>query len=156
MILHDVSHTSHSYANSGIQRVVRKIQANLSLKSELKPICFDPYAGYWRELDAGELRPVSTNPDTSYKGGHFNHWSRIQKAKGRVRRYFSSELKARRCADAAFLTAEIFRPSVYSAYSGLFSKLAGPKVAIFVVSRQSPGWVLHSFHDCRTQHIPTD
>lgn len=132
MILHDVTSTSHSAANSGIQRVVREMQASLSAKTEVTPICFDPYAGYWRTLDAAESVLASTGQNTSYQQGVFNRWTRTQKARGVARRFFFGRgLESKATSNSAFLTAEIFRPRVYRHYSELFPRVSGPKVAIF-------------------------
>jgi glycosyltransferase involved in cell wall biosynthesis len=131
MILHDVSHTSHCSANSGIQHVVRRMQASLGLKAEVMPVCFDPYAGFWRMPDSREVKLLSTNCHTKFEGKRFSHWSYTKKARGFALRHFSRGRRLNDIGEAAFLTAEIFSPAVHSQYSTLFPIVTGPKIAVF-------------------------
>ncbi|MFC1680650.1 glycosyltransferase family 4 protein [Pseudomonadota bacterium] len=131
MILHDVSHTSHSSANSGIQHVVRRMQAGLSQKTQVLPVCFDPYAGFWRKLHRGENRLLSIDNNTRFKGKRNIHWSYISKVRGVALRQLSKGLQIDTPGETSFLTAEIFNPVVYAHYSRLFPEMRGPKVAVF-------------------------
>ena len=72
-----------------------------------------------------------TDGSTKFKGGRGDQWSFTRKVKGKVLRHFEKGLEFGDFGEAAFLTAELFSPVVYSRYSSLFSKIRGPKIAVF-------------------------
>ena len=52
MLLLDLSHTSHTQARTGIQRVCRNLHA--ALGAEAAAVTWDPYAACWRPLGSAE------------------------------------------------------------------------------------------------------
>ena len=66
----DLSHTSHTRARTGIQRVARSLTA--ALGPEAAPITFDPWQRIWRSLRAWEksalanTTPTAKRPPTAY------------------------------------------------------------------------------------------
>jgi sugar/nucleoside kinase (ribokinase family) len=53
VLLFDASHTSHTRAQTGIQRVTRALFAELAKVRPATAVCHDPYLGAWRPLGAG-------------------------------------------------------------------------------------------------------
>ena len=51
-LLLDLTHTSHTRARTGIQRVVRALHRELG--NSALAVTFDPYLGGWRPLEAWE------------------------------------------------------------------------------------------------------
>src|SRR5215207_9041119 len=51
-LLLDLSHTSHTRARTGIQRVARSLWENLADRA--LAVTHDPHRGHWRALDAWE------------------------------------------------------------------------------------------------------
>lgn len=124
-LLIDLSHTSHTRARTGVQRVCRALTA--ALGDAAVPITHDPYARGWRPLRAWEhanLRPAgSAAPKRSAR------WPLAARLRGRLRRAFGG-------ADAlpentGLVAPEIFSPVVSAAYPGLFERVSGPRVALF-------------------------
>ena len=70
MLLFDATHTSHTQAQTGIQRVCRSLFAELSITQATTGVCFDPYLMAWRRLEAVELgRLQPGRPSTRSRGG---------------------------------------------------------------------------------------
>lgn len=82
-ILIDVTHTSHCYANTGIQRVTRCLYQNIKLINKIIPICFDKYSKSWRKIDNIEKTLMndfySINTSKKTRGAN---WTLSQKIKG--------------------------------------------------------------------------
>ncbi|MGA2691078.1 MAG: glycosyltransferase [Opitutaceae bacterium] len=126
-LLLDVSHTSHTRARTGIQRVVRSLQGALAARA--LAVCFDPYLGAWRPLEAFEEENLASPRPASRRGAR---WPLSARLKGRLRRLRSGKLPAIPGADyAGVLVPEIFSPEVASALPRLFQASRGPRVALF-------------------------
>lgn len=124
MLLLDATHTSHTRAQTGIQRVVRSLFAALQA---VEPLCFDPYADFWRPLAKSELACLCDRTGAGASRGA--KWSWTQRTAGRLTR-----LTARRPAPPAgdaLVCPELFSPKVAARLPDLFAAVRGPRVAIF-------------------------
>lgn len=128
MLLFDASHTSHTSAQTGIQRVCRTFFAELAGTGPVTPVCYDPHLIGWRPLGAGEeavLRDRSGGAGKS-RGAR---WTLGQKISGATQRWLG-----RRPAlpDArGLICPELFNAKVGSRLPELLGAVRGPRVAIF-------------------------
>lgn len=127
MLLLDATHTSHTRAQTGIQRVTRSLFAELTKTQPTTGVCYDPYLRAWRPLDADELDHLRPDqPATKSRGAK---WSLRQRFAGRVRRLFGSvsELPT----GTGYVCPEIFSPKVAANFPAIFARVRGPRVAVF-------------------------
>ncbi len=127
MLLFDATHTSHTRAQTGIQRVVRALHAELAAAGGGRAVCFDPHLHAWRGLDATELATLGDRTGAGKSRGA--KWTLTQKLAGRVRR-----LAGRRphLGEADGLVCpELFSPKVAAHLPELFARARGPRVALF-------------------------
>ncbi len=124
MYLLDLSHTSHTRARTGIQRVARSLHRELATLELVSPITWDPYAQTWRELAAWEIANLNASAPSSSRGAQ---WPLSAKVRGTLNRYrgLASSLPA----DTGVIIPELFSPKVAKAWPRL--KSIGPRVAIF-------------------------
>jgi len=122
MFLLDLSHTSHTRARTGVQRVTRSLHKTLG--SEATAITWDPYAQQWRELDQNENANLSSNSPAKKRGAKWplstkirGHWHALRGAKHPLP---SAE---------GIIVPEIFSTDVHAALPFLSSQL--PRVALF-------------------------
>ena len=131
-LLLDLSHTSHTRARTGVQRVCRSLRG--ALAGQAVSVCFDPYEGLWRPLVPNEERNLDSTDPAMGRGAQ---WSLAASLRGRMRR-----LKRRQDPLACLppspegspegvLVPEIFSPVVARALPRLFAASAGPRVALF-------------------------
>ena len=133
-LLLDLSHTSHTRAQTGIQRLCRSLHEALRAGPEdVLPVCFDPYESAWRPLRAWERRNLHP-PRGVVAGIRGAQWPLSALLAGRLRRL----LAARRTrgsrpavAGESFVEPEIFSPAVGRMLPGLLAAVPGPRVAIF-------------------------
>lgn len=127
MLLYDATHTSHTRARTGIQRVVRSLHAALAAPGEVQAVCFDPYHRAWRRLRDDEARLLE--PGGVPDGRRGARWSIRQQLAGHVARL------ARRTPvlpDAqGLICPELFSPRVGAHLGALFTRVRGPRIAIF-------------------------
>lgn len=127
MLLLDLTHTSHTPANTGIQRQARGIFGALSQLAATTPVCLDPFASAWRPLDALELQNARGELPAGLSRGA--QWTLPQKLRG-----WSGRLTGRTPAlpaASALVCPEIFSPAVAARQPELFAHCAGPRVAVF-------------------------
>lgn len=124
MYLLDLSHTSHTRARTGIQRVARAIHAELSPSNQTTAVTWDPYARQWRELNAAERGNLQSKSPSSKRGAHWPWSSRLQ---GSWSRRFSSSQPLPKTD--GIIIPEIFSTSVHRAFSQLPPQL--PRFALF-------------------------
>lgn len=127
MLLYDATHTSHTRAQTGIQRVVRSLYAELEKRGRAAPICFDPHQHAWRPLNRDELSALRDCSGAATSRGA--KWSLAQKIAGRTRR-----LVGRRPtlpAAHGLLVPELFGVGVARQLPALLASVRGPRVAIF-------------------------
>jgi glycosyltransferase involved in cell wall biosynthesis len=127
-VLLDLSHTSHTRARTGVQRVARSLDA--ALGEACLPICHDPFEETWRPLEAWELRNLAATDPSRGRG---SRWPLFARLRGRVRRAAGrpSPLDARGSFASGVIFPEIFSGSVGAALPGLFARTKGPRVALF-------------------------
>jgi glycosyltransferase involved in cell wall biosynthesis len=128
MLFYDASHTSHTRARTGIQRVCRSLFAEMESRERMRGVCFDPHLGAWRLLDAGELSALR---DRSARAGQSRgaKWSLAQKLAGHARR-LAGRRPALPVADG-LVCPELFSPKVAAQLPTLFAQVRGPRVALF-------------------------
>ena len=126
-LLLDLTHTSHTRARTGIQRVVRSLRKALAEKAQA--VCFDPYEGAWRPLQPWEERNLSSaNPSK----GRGSHWPLRARILGRLRRMSGrTDSPPAKGGASGVLVPEIFSPQVARSLPRLFAATAGPRVALF-------------------------
>ena len=82
MLLLDLSHTCHTQARTGIQRVSRSLHAGLGATAE--PVTYDPYLRSWRRLAPWERENLAANGSAGVKRGA--HWPWATRFTGKWRR----------------------------------------------------------------------
>jgi glycosyltransferase involved in cell wall biosynthesis len=128
-LLLDLSHTCHTRARTGIQRVSRALRRELGAAAQ--PVTHDPYAGVWRPLALWEEANL-TAPGSAGRRGARWPWS------ARARGWLAAALRAGRPPtierlrpNAGLLVPEVFSPAVAAALPGLLAAADGPAVAVF-------------------------
>lgn len=127
MLLLDATHTSHTRAQTGIQRVTRALFAELGKISPTTGVCHDPYQRVWRELDAGELDHL--RPGQTATGSRGAKWPLHRRLAGHVRRLTGAKA-ALPAADALFCP-ELFSAKASAHLPELFAAVRGPRAALF-------------------------
>ncbi len=129
-LLLDLSHTCHTRARTGIQRVTRSLLAALGHRAIA--VTHDPYRAGWRTLQAWEKANLTATEATGKRGAH---WPLTARLSGRFQRTAN-----RRGAVSAGLATlktsglivpEVFSPPVARALSDLRAATPGPRVALF-------------------------
>lgn len=127
MILIDLSHTSHTRARTGIQRVCRSLRDALPAAGPVTAICHDPYLRAWRPLQSWEEENLASNEAVPGRGAR---WPLHAKLSGR-----GSRLLARRAPALPqgnlLLVPEVFSATAAAALPALDHVVRGPRVAIF-------------------------
>jgi glycosyltransferase involved in cell wall biosynthesis len=130
-ILLDLTHTSHTRARTGVQRVARALFRELS--EEAEAVCFDPFECAWRPLEGWEkLNLASVDPSP----GRGERWPLTARLRGRLRRWRRGSVqlgavKRDGATPKGVIVPEIFSPRVAGALPGLFAASEGPRVALF-------------------------
>jgi glycosyltransferase involved in cell wall biosynthesis len=133
-LLIDLTHTSHTRAQTGIQRLSRSLYAGLVGRGEdLLPLTHDPYESAWRPLRGWEQRNVAPPPGTM-AGARGARWPLSARISGRLRRWLAARANPRHepaISGGAFIEPEIFSLAVGRALPRLFAGISGPRVALF-------------------------
>ncbi len=127
-LLFDATHTSHTSAQTGIQRVCRTLFEELNVQGRAAPICYDPHLIGWRPLAPAELAILRDRSGGAGKSRGAK-WTLAQKISGASRRWFGT--KAALPEAAGLICPELFSAKVGSRLPELLSAVAGPRVAIF-------------------------
>lgn len=127
-LLFDATHTSHTSAQTGIQRVCRAFFSTLVGSRPVTPICFDPHLIGWRQLRTDEADVLA---DLSGGAGRSRgaKWTLRQKLSGAGSRWLGR--KPALPAAAGLICPELFSAKVGARLPGLLDMVAGPRVAIF-------------------------
>ena len=128
MILFEASHTSHTRAQTGVQRVVRSMYAALSAKEQIEPVCFDPHQSIWRALQTWE-KQILTDTDGTGSAHRSAKWPVNVRLAGYARRVLNA--RAICPIGDALIVPEIFSAKTALAYPELFARIRGPRIAIF-------------------------
>lgn len=127
MILFEATHTSHTRAQTGIQRVCRSLHVALAAAQPVGAICHDPYLGAWRTLNSRESRCLQ--PGQAATGSRGAKWPLHQKLAGHARRLFGT--KPILPAGTALVCPELFSPAVGARLPELLAAVSGPRIAVF-------------------------
>ncbi len=127
MLLLDLTHTSHTPARTGIQRVARALHQNFG--DNALAVTRDPFLGGWRALEAWELADLARS-----QGGLKRKatWPASAKWRGRFRRAFGrAPQHLLRGEFDALIVPELFSVQVARDLPKLFAHVRGPRVALF-------------------------
>jgi len=133
-LLLDLTHTSHTQARTGIQRVARALYTELTARGAALPVTWDPHERVWRPLEAWESANLA---QTSVGGRRSAKWPLIAKVRGTLRRRLGRAsalpLSALRfpLSNSGLLQTELFSAAVATALPALFARAHGPCVALF-------------------------
>ena len=133
-LLIDLTHTSHTRAHTGIQRLCRALYTALCGRTEdVLPLCYDAYEAVWRPLRGWERRDL-VPPGGTVAGARGARWPLHARIAGHVRRLFAVRSKngsAAAIRGDSLIEPEIFSPAVSRALPGLLAGISGPRVAAF-------------------------
>lgn len=127
MILFDATHTSHTRAQTGIQRVCRSLHGTLSARQPVTAICHDPYLAAWRPLTESEKQRLA--PGGKSAGSRGSKWPLHQKLTGHARRLLGSRPTVP--TGTGLVCPELFSPTVGANLPALLAAVSGPRVAVF-------------------------
>lgn len=129
-VLVDLSHTSHTRARTGIQRVARSLLA--ALGEQALPITYDPHRHAWRPLESWEQENLAANAAEKKRGAR---WPIDAKMRGRAQRWFGNSSSPHSVttfsANGGVIVPEVFSAEVAHVLPALFSRTSGPRIAIF-------------------------
>ncbi|MEO7598916.1 MAG: glycosyltransferase family 1 protein [Opitutus sp.] len=128
MLLLDLTHTSHTRARTGIQRVARSLQQHLG--EQAVSITRDPFLGAWRPLERWELANLASS-----QGGEKRkaQWPASAKWRGRLRRALGRTRHRALTGDfEGLIVPELFGPPVARDFPKLFAHVTGPRIALFM------------------------
>ena len=128
-ILLDLSHTSHTRARTGIQRVARSLWRELGPAAA--PVTYDPHQRTWRPLDPWELTNLATDSFSQKRGAS---WPVTAQLRGHTRRLLghqSPDAQLSALGPSGLLVPELFTPAIAAALPALFAATSGPRVAVF-------------------------
>jgi glycosyltransferase involved in cell wall biosynthesis len=128
MLLLDLTHTSHTRARTGIQRVCRSLHAALERTSgQSAPITHDPFWQSWRPLETWEHANLAHTSAAPRRGAQ---WPWPKRLRGRAAWLLGSRAPALPPA-TGLVVPEIFSPVTAGALPELFAAIRGPRVALF-------------------------
>src|SRR5476651_2068251 len=124
-LLLDLTHTCHTRARTGIQRVARSLRT--ALGDSALAITHDPHRHAWRTLERWELANLAATGATEKRGAQ---WPLAAKLRGRAARWRGAAAAALP-ENSGLLVPEVFSPGVAAALPSLFGAARGPRVAVF-------------------------
>lgn len=128
-ILIDLSHTSHTRAHTGIQRVCRALYGALRERpDDVLPACHDPYESAWRPLRHWEQCNLAP-PRGIAAGMRGSRWPLPARIGGFFRRRLG--IRAGALSGDWLIEPEIFSPVAGRAMPALFAGTSGPRIALF-------------------------
>jgi glycosyltransferase involved in cell wall biosynthesis len=125
----DLTHTSHTRARTGIQRVARALHREL--ENRAYAVTFDPYEGAWRPLEPWEERNLAAAEPSQGRG---SRWPLGARFRGGLRGFLHrpDPLGGMGPGSAGgVIVPEIFSADVAGALPRLFAAAGGPRVALF-------------------------
>ncbi|MFM8617733.1 MAG: glycosyltransferase [Opitutaceae bacterium] len=124
-LLLDLSHTCHTRARTGVQRVARSLRS--ALGSGAVAVTHDPHQRVWRTLENWERANLDHPGGARGRGAR---WPLARRWRGNLRRILGP--KAPPLPDnAGLVVPEIFSPAMAAALPEIFAATGGPRVAIF-------------------------
>jgi len=139
----DLTHSSHSSAQTGIQQVARGLWKALPELTPTVPVAFDKYAGHWREADQREREHLDRIDAVRRVRRKRPHWSSWQRVRGRVCRRLGIRRPGNLTGCQAALVPEFFAEWVGPRLPELKEAVGGgPLVAVFhdAIAWLNPGW----------------
>ncbi len=127
-ILFDASHTSHTSAQTGIQRVCRTFFNELAATGPVAPICYDPHLIDWRPLRDDETAVLRDQSGGAGKSRGAK-WTLRQKLTGAGTRWLGRKPVLPEAS--GLICPELFSAKVGARLPELLARAAGPRVAIF-------------------------
>jgi len=124
-LLLDLSHTSHTRARTGIQRVARSLHTALGPRAVA--ITFDPWRPAWRLLERWEETNLSVTSGAGKRGAR---WPLAARLRGRLHRLTGRPIPPLP-ANSGLIVPEVFSPAVARALPELFAQTPGRRVAVF-------------------------
>ena len=128
MILYDATHTSHTSAQTGIQRVCRALFEELHSRDEAAAVCYDPHLAGWRALAPGELAVLRDRSGGAGKSRGAK-WTLSQKIAGVSRRWLGA--RSPLPGSTGLIVPELFSAKVGARLPELLEAVTGPRVVIF-------------------------
>lgn len=124
-LLLELTHTSHTRARTGIQRVTRALQS--ALGPAAIAITHDPHRDAWRPLEPWECANLAATGAAAKRRAR---WPLHAQLRGHTRRLLGRSACALP-ANSGLLVPEVFSPAVAAALPALFAAASGPRVAVF-------------------------
>ncbi len=130
-LLLDLSHTSHTRARTGIQRVARSLHT--ALGDRALAITHDPHRAVWRSLDAREHATLAAGAPAKKRSAQ---WPLAVRMRGRISRVLHPFQTRRTQVTVPADSSGLIVPEIFSAEVGrnlpaLFEAVRGPRVALF-------------------------
>lgn len=138
----DLTHCSHSSAQTGIQQVARGLWRNLPAFVEVESVVFDKYADFWRPLDRRESMHLETVDERQKVKRKRPHWSTWQRIRGYWQRHFGPQPPSSDYPYDAILLPEFFVEWVGPRLPELKRLARGPMLAVFhdAIAFHEPKW----------------
>ena len=116
-LLLDLTHTSHTRAHTGVQRVCRSLHLALRQRQgdQSLPLCHDGYENTWRPLRAWERRNLAP-PRGATAGARGSRWPLSAQLAGHLRRLLPGRPSPE--SPPAPLGGSLIEPEVFSAGVG--------------------------------------
>lgn len=128
-LLLDLSHTCHTRARTGIQRVSRALRRELGAAA--RPVTHDPYARGWRPLAQWEEANLTAPGSAGRRGARWPWSARVRGWLAAARRGGRAATEAALRPNSGVLVPEVFSPALAAALPGLLASADGPAVAVF-------------------------
>lgn len=128
MLLLDLTHTSHTRARTGIQRVARSLAHHLG--SRAIPVTRDPFLRAWRPLENWERGNLQESPGSEDRR---SQWPAGVRWRGRLDRILGrARMRALSGTFDGWIEPELFVPKVAQDFPRAFAHVRGPRVALFL------------------------
>jgi glycosyltransferase involved in cell wall biosynthesis len=124
-LLLDLSHTSHSRARTGIQRVSRSLHT--ALGDRAVAVTYDPHRKTWRELAPWEVANVTASDAADKRGAQWPLRVRLRARAERILRQASIDLPV----NSGAIFPEVFSPTIARSLPHLRTAIRGARMAIF-------------------------
>lgn len=124
-LLFDLTHTCHTRARTGIQRVVRALHG--ALGQQAVAVTFDPFANTWRTLESWEQANLAADAPARKRGAQ---WPLTARWRGRIHRTLQRNAPGLP-ENSGLVVAEVFSPAVARALPQIFGRAGGPRLAVF-------------------------
>lgn len=127
VILIDLTHTAHTDARTGVQRVCRRLYQTFPAFPGACAVTWDPYLGDWRTLGEDERARLASEQPGLRRSASWSWRQRLRGWSGRMLGHSGRALPAA----TGLIVPEIFSPQIAAAWPSLFPRVSGPRVALF-------------------------